>query len=231
MKNLYIQILFCITLLPCCVKYDALPFEGKTLPRKTAYGNDWLYYNLASDTYLNPTSSSDTLVDIGATLIEGEQKDRVDWDIAFNRYNIRTNSGLSGHGNAGAFDMGKIPYESIMKVNQIPTDAQFTEDTEYQITMSEQMWNTYFYKQNNEPWFDPNEGPKQMKSTANALLGNALRFKGPPPAYITSNHVYIVRSADGKEYYKLMIISWYSQYKKIGERGGLISFKCDKLSY
>lgn len=228
--RIIITICTALSLLTACVEYDALPFEGKTLPRKTEYGNDWLYYNLKQDKYLNPKISGDSTNGNKADIIEGKQFNRTDWDIAFNRYNIRTNSGLSGSGKSGAYDMGLVAYEDINSVSQIPDDAKFIADKEYLITMNEQMWNELYFPINKEPWFDPNSGPKQMKSTANTLLENALRFAGPPPEYTPSNHVYILRTADGKSYFKLQIISWYDQYKSIGERGGKISFKCDKLN-
>lgn len=212
-----------------CVEYDALPFDGKTLVRRTQYGNDWLYYNLKDDYFLNPTISGDSILENKDGIAEGRQKDRKDWDIAFNRYNIRTNSGLSGNGKSGVYDMGLIAYDDVHSVSQLPADISFTIDDEYNITMSEQMWNEKYFPIDRIPWFDPNTGPKQMKSSANSLLGNALRFSGPPPEYTPSNHIYIIRSADGNNYYKLLIISWYDQYKIIGERGGKISFKCDKL--
>lgn len=229
--NRYKTILICTAItLVGCVQYDALPFEGKALPRKTDYGNDWLYYNLSKDEYLNPEVSGDSINGNIGVIVEGQQFNRTDWDIAFNRYNIRTNSGLSGSGLGGAYDMGVVHYDNILKVSQIPGDANFIVDVIYNITMTEQMWIEVYYEESGEPWFDPNSGPKQMESTANTLLGDALQFSGPPPSYTPSNHVYIIRTADGDAYYKLLIVSWYDQYKEVGERGGKISFKCDKLN-
>ncbi len=219
------------TLSNCEVEYDADPFNGYTLPRKTEYGNDWLYYNLMDNKYLNPKTSGDSLNNNKGPIIEGDHFNRNDWDIAFNRYNIRTNSGVSGSSKGGAFDMGLVAYDDIISISQLPESLVFVTDSVYNITISQQEWNSKYYKEKNEPWFDPNSGPKQMSSTANTLLANALRFSGPPPEYIPSNHVYILRTADGENYFKLMIISWYDQYKLIGERGGKISFRCDKLEH
>ncbi len=64
--------------------------------------------------------------------------------------------------------------------------------------------------QEDVPWFDPNTGPKRTKTNANPSLSRAIRFSGPPPAYIPNMHTYIVRTADGKHYYKLQIVSWYN---------------------
>ncbi len=228
-----IALIICVVLsiLTACVKYDAEPFSGKTLPRRTEYSNDWLYYNLTKDTYLNPhkSESGDSIKGTKSIIIEGKQFNRNDWDIAFNRYNIRTNSGLSGTEKGGVYDMGLVAYEDIVSLTQIPDNAEFIKDSVVKITMSEKMWNKLYFPINKEPWFDPNSGPKQMKSTANKLLSSALMFSGPPPSYTPSNHVYIIRTADGMNYFKLQIISWYDQYKNIGQRGGKISFKCDQL--
>ncbi|MCS4238679.1 HmuY family protein [Myroides odoratus] len=214
-----------------CVEYDALPYDGKNLPRLTEYSNDWLYYNLREDKFLNPFSSGDSLFrSADRSIVEGEQKDRFDWDIAFNRFNIRTNSGLSGNGQGGAYDMGAVSYESITSISQIPKQALFVTDTVMSITMSQEQWILESSKTGNtDPWFDPNNGPKQMKSTANLLLANALRFSGPPPSYQPSFHVYIIRSAEGTRFFKLLIISWYNPELEIGESGGLISYKCDEI--
>ncbi|WP_410879358.1 HmuY family protein [Myroides sp. DW712] len=230
-----VQKIACLILLihlpMACVEYDALSYDGKNLPRITAYSNDWLYYNLREDKFLNPFSSGDSLFrSADRPIVEGEQKDRLDWDIAFNRFNIRTNSGLSGHGKGGAYDMGLVSYESITSIAQIPSHAVFVTDTLVNITMSQEQWILESSKTGNtDPWFDPNSGPKQMKSTANLVLANALRFSGPPPSYQPSYHVYIIRSAEGTRFFKLLIISWYDPELEIGESGGLISYKCDEI--
>jgi hypothetical protein len=226
-----ILILIIAALPAACVKYDALPYDGKNLPRITEYSNDWLYYNLRKDEFLNPFSSGDSIFRTSdRPIVEGEQKNRMDWDIAFNRFNIRTNSGLSGNGKGGAYDMGLVAYENVNSISQIPTDAVFVTDTIINITMSQEQWILESSKTGNtDPWFNPNSGPQQMKSTANPLLANALRFSGPPPSYQPSFHVYIIRSADGIRFFKLLIISWYDAELEIGENGGLISYKCDEI--
>ncbi|MCA4807017.1 HmuY family protein [Myroides odoratimimus] len=214
-----------------CTKYDALPYDGKNLPRLTEYSNDWLYYNLEKDMFLNPFSSGDSLFRTSdRTIVEGEQRERLDWDIAFNRFNIRTNSGLSGNGKAGVYDMGRVPYHTIKSISQIPSNAIFTTDTLVNITMSQEHWILQSSKTGStDPWFDPNNGPKQIQSTANKVLANALVFSGPPPSYLPSNHIYIIRTADGKRYFKLLVISWYNASIEIDNNGGLISYKCEQL--
>ncbi len=213
-----------------CVKYDALPFEGYVLPRHSGYisgkTDDWIYYNLRTGQIFNAKSTN-------ADIPEGEQFDRLDWDLAFCGRSLRTNSGTSGKGVGGAVDMGVGDYEKWTLKAQIPEDAQWVVDTDtVNITMSESDWQIYCEQNGMKgtPWFDPNFGLPQTKTSANALLDNALVFLAPPPTYVPSFHTYIIRAADGQTFFKLQIVSWFDQTTQIGDRGGKISFYCDKLN-
>ncbi len=44
-----------------------------------------------------------------------------------------------------------------------------------------------------------------------------------------SFHTYVVRTADGKRYFKLQIVSWYHAEVEIGDSGGRISYYLDEL--
>lgn len=48
---------FCCIIITSCVKYDAEPFTGKTLPRTCGYStgvtNDWIYFNLRTGERFN----------------------------------------------------------------------------------------------------------------------------------------------------------------------------------
>lgn len=224
-----------------CVKYEAEPFTGHTLPRKTGYTtgitNDWLYFNLETGTRYNVIAPNQDIR-------EGRQKDSaavaMNWDIAFCGYRLRTNSGTSGIGNGGAADLGyghyndwtsKAQVEQYMKEHKI----SFTVDdssTVY-VTMSQNDWNKYLIKNhldfNENPWFDPNRGPATQLVSANPVLAGAMSFSGPPPVYSPSFHTYVVRSADGNHLYKLQLISWYNADVEIGDEGGKISYYLDEL--
>ena len=67
---------------------NTLPVKQVSLSRKTAYGNDWIYYSLEKGKEVSVSEES--------------HAENTDWDIAFNRYNVRTNSGASGKGKGGA---------------------------------------------------------------------------------------------------------------------------------
>jgi len=215
-----------------CVKYDAEPFEGKTLPRVTGYStgvtNDWLYFNLRTGERFNALAPN-------RDIPEGEQRDRTDWDLAFCGYRLRTNSGTSGDGLGGAIDLGYGNYDRWTSAGQLPVDAPWVEDTDTDVyvTMSQNDWNKYLIEHqldfNENPWFDPNRGPAKMLTSANPVLAQSMSFSGPPPVYTPSFHTYAVRTADGKRFFKIQIISWYDANTEIGDTGGRISYYCDEL--
>lgn len=212
-----------------CVKYEALPFTGKVLPRRSGYvnevTNDWIYYNLRTGEIFNAYQ-------VNSDIREGEQKTRTDWDLAFCGNKLRTNSGTSGNGRGGVADMGFQGYDRWTHKSQIPHDVEWVTDTNnISITMSQREWVSYTVANNitGIPWFDPNRGPQQTKTSASPLLNKALVFSGPPPSYLPSFHTYIIRTADGAHYFKLQIVSWYDESIEIGETGGRISFYCDEL--
>ena len=56
-----------------------------------------------------------------------------------------------------------------------------------------------------------------------------MTFAGPPPVYKPSYHTYVVRTANGKRYFKIQLISWYDANVQIGDEGGRISYYLDEL--
>lgn len=227
-RTLYLALLTALLFLGC-VKYEALPFEGHVLPRRSGYvnevTNDWIYYNLRTGQIFNERR-------VNAEIREGEQKDRLDWDLAFCGYILRTNGGTSGKGKGGVVDLGFGQYDKWVSPSQLPKDLKWVADVDtIPITMSERDWvhHCVVNKIEGIPWFDPNLGPQRTITSANPLLQKALTFAGPPPVYTPSFHTYVIRTADGSRYFKLQIISWFDEKIQIGETGGKISFYCDEL--
>ncbi|MDR0989484.1 MAG: HmuY family protein [Prevotellaceae bacterium] len=232
MKPYFTAALGCtMLLLASCVSYDAAPFTGKVLPRISGYTtgvtNDWIYFNLRTGEIFNLRSPNQDIA-------EGAQLNRLDWDLAFCGYRLRTNSGSSGSGRGGALDLGYGNYERWTRADQLPAGAEWTvDDSTVSITMSEKDWYHYLLENGmnfeDNPWFDPNNGPQETTTSANPLLAEAMSFAGPPPSYIPSYHTYVVRTADGRHYFKLQLVSWYNAGDPIGSTGGTLSYYCDEL--
>lgn len=156
--------------------------KGAITLENPGYGTDnWIYFSFAKGEVLTGIN-------------ESNRADDLSWDIAFYRYNIRTNGGLSGKGKGGAFDTEITDFKAVTSV----TNSKFTSDVMGEITASMSSF-----------------PPPTAKAPLNEVLGQALKFQGPPPTYTPNNHVYIVRTADGK-YAKIQITSFYNDEGKSG---------------
>ncbi len=193
-KNmLFISALLCLTLVigfSSCGKDEPetkedLTEKEYTTSRKTDYGDDWIYFSFSQGKEVAVT--------------EDNHKNDLSWDIAFNRYNIRTNSGKSGAGKGGAVSAGKVVLSSVIVA---PTSG-YTEDSDFEIS-------------------DKGTGlpPPTKMSTANTVLSKAIQFAGPPPTYTPSNEIFVVKTADGK-YAKVHFTSYYD----LKGNSGFITFK------
>ena len=156
------------------VKSVVLPNPG--------YGTDnWIYFSLSEGKIIEGIN-------------EANRHDNTKWDLAFYRYNVRTNSGLSGIGNGGALDTKAT---DLSAVTTVPS-GKFTTDVMGEITSSMSSF-----------------PPPSIKTPLNAELSESIKFQGPPPTYTPNNHVYIVKTADGK-YAKIQIRGFYNDEGKSG---------------
>lgn len=107
------------------------------------------------------------------------------WDIAFQRFYIRTNSGTSGEGQGGALDTKETAFD---KVTVVPTSG-FIADTKLDMMtimgkFEERSANTAFQVLDRPvwAWFDAPTGDMQWHYNKN---------------------VFIIKTADGKHYAKI----------------------------
>lgn len=156
-----------------------------TLSRKTAYGNDWIYYSFKDAKEVDIT----------------DHETSSDWDIAFNRYNVRTNGGESGSGQGAAYDAGEVDFASLIMA---PESGYIVDDT-IQIVEA--------FTGQGVTWMT-STGNDEFKGCIEMISGNM------GPSYEANNHIYVIMTADGK-YAKLWITSYYSD----GGESGFISFK------
>jgi len=167
---------------------ESITTEEVTLSRKTDYGEDWIYYSFSQGAEVSGITDANYQTD-GT------------WDIAFNRYNVRTNGGTSGAGLAAVYDFGMVEYTSV---TEAPV-AGYTADSKILIVV------------------DPNIGgiPIYGESNGNTLfVGAIIPPTGNPPTYDPNDHIYVVKTADGK-YAKVWIKSFYNES---GE-SGYVNFK------
>lgn len=165
---------------------EKLEMKTVMLSRKTAYGNDWIYFSLKEGKEL-------------AGITEENHMENLEWDLAFNRYNIRTNSGKSGKGQGGALDTESKDMEAVKTV----PEKEFIVDVNAMITES-----------------FTGSGITECESSLNPCMAEAIKFAGPPPSYTPNNHIYIVKTADGK-YAKVKVLGFHNDEGK----SGFVSFQ------
>lgn len=101
-------------------------------------------------------------------------KNKTNWDLAFNRGNVRTNSGASGSGEGGAILTEVDEFDSV---SEIPASG-YTVDVEAEIA-----------------W------PSMQETTThsvNPILQKGITSQGMPPTWVIEDNIFIVKTADAK---------------------------------
>ena len=158
-----------------------LPEKRITLPHCDYGVDNWIYFSFSEGKVLSGIN-------------ESNRAENLTWDIAFYRYNVRTNGGKSGKGQGGAFDTQKT---KMTAVPEAPTSG-YNLDIMGEVTANVSSF-----------------PPPTIKTPLNAELGCALEFQGPPPTYTPNNHVYVVKTADGK-YAKIKIEGFHNDEGESG---------------
>ena len=135
---------------------------------------DWVYFSFASGDMV-------TIADPSTSL---------EWDLAFLRNHIRTNSGSSGPGQGGALVSDASSLEALL----IAPASGYTVDDTIQIS-------------------DPNDPTRQtmINTAGNTVLEGWGTFNVEihPPQFFPSDEIYVIKTADGK-YVKVGFSSYYS---------------------
>ncbi len=183
-QNFIITFIASTFLLSCTKESDSsnsINTDEIILSRETDYGEDWIYFSFSSGAELSGIDNNN-------------YQTNTNWDIAFNRYNIRTNGGTSGDGEAAVLDLGSVDFDSVTEA----PESGYTPDTSIQIVESVA---TY--------------PPTMITSNGNTVFIGAIEFSGPPPTYNPNNHIYIVKTASGK-YVKFWLKGFYNEQGESG---------------
>jgi hypothetical protein len=174
MKTIFYLLPVLILLSVSCTKKDTNPpIEAQTFEINATSTTTWKYFSFASNdtiTVADPLTSTD-------------------WDLAFQRYRIKTNSGKSGNGSGGAansYQMGQAGFDALKLVSDTAT---FVTDDSIQIAV-QQGYATYVVNPKLYTWF----------TIELATQGTQI---------VPSDYIYIVRTGTGK-YAKVWIKSYYS---------------------
>ena len=131
-------------------------------------------------------------------LTEEEAATSLDWDIAFQRYYIRTNSGTSGKGQGGALDMNKTSFDDVPSVPK----SGYTIDK--LVSMMTTMGS--FENKSGSPAFQCKEQPTWAWFNAPAEM-----------KWYYNNNVFAIQTADGEHWAKIIM----KTYKGTNEKGNI----------
>ncbi len=133
--------------------------------------------------------------DINDTLTINTPSTSDAWDIAFQRYRIRTNGGLSGSGQGCAANSGLTGQQGFNNLTQVADTLQFIQDDEIIIAV-QQGYATYLVNPELYKWF------KMEMATQGTQI-------------VPTDSIYVVKTAKGK-YAKVWFKSYYSASDESG---------------
>jgi hypothetical protein len=173
MKKLIASLLIISAVFASCSDDEtaSTPLTGKTVTINASSHTNWVYYSFEQDTVVTLSDSANSL----------------DWDIAFKRSWIITNGGLSGKGQAGAFDTKTQGTSGFDALTSVPDTAVFAQDDS--VTVAGMGGYT--------------------TSIVNPVLKDCFTLSfGAKTTLIPTNNIYILKTAKGK-YVKLWFVSYY----------------------
>ena len=159
----------------------------------------------------------------GTTVEVTNPKTTDNWDIAFNRYNIRTNGGVSGIGEAEVVNTNSKNFAAVTKApaEGYEKDKKITEvgrpapgQTQPSITEVEKNPVISGTVQSPDPkgWYNYNR-PKQGENT---------------PHFDITKYVYVLKTAKGGKYVKIQLTGYTKSNQP--DKSGFITFTYDFLT-
>lgn len=192
-KTLFLTLSAAIVALTSCSKGDSAekaPIQTKESYIDATSKTTWHYFSLSGNKVVGTGEQNET--DNAAWAA------RTDWDIAVNRYEIRTNSGaatsVQASGGVYTFDSA-VTFDAV---TELPMNATFAVD---KAVTSNGMGGV----------------TTTVKSAATVILfkknddGSTIM----PPVYLQAP-VYIFRTANGKEHYKVQFTQYQNENKVTG---------------
>ena len=190
--NRTLSILFFFIAVSChtdenIINSNITPIGNEEQINATSYSN-WKYFRFTDS----------TLQEI--TFFIGDPSDNLSWDIAFQRNHIKTNSGTSGIGNAGAYIDSSLTWNatSFNNFNENVSSYIFKQDTLVET----------FYNLSTHTFSEGSTNPVLETWAVIDTLNNYTMN--------ISNNKFIVRTRDGEKYYKFWVYDYYNETNQSG---------------
>lgn len=174
MKKLTYLSLGILFLLYACKEDDVKPvIESQTFEINATSSTEWKYFSFESNDTVKITDPSNS----------------TDWDLAFQRYRIKTNSGKSGSGQGGAANSELEGQSGYDELNIVPESLSYAVDDTVQIAVNGG-YAKYVVNPTLYGWF----------TMEMATMGTQI---------VPSDQIFIVKTGKGK-FAKVWIKGYYS---------------------
>ncbi len=185
MKSLYYLLPVVLSLFAGCTKEDTkTPIESQTFEVNATSSTVWKYFSFEKN---DTIAVSDPLAS-------------TDWDLAFQRYRIKTNGGKSGNGLGKASNSYKKGLSGFDAINSVPDTATFAVDDSVKIAVV-QGYATYIVNPELYTWF-------------------TMEFAAQGTQIVPSDYIYFVQTGKGK-FAKV----WFRSYYSPANASGYVTFQ------
>jgi hypothetical protein len=185
MKKTFFLVSILLTVLVACDKTDTNPaIQSQSFEVNASGSTTWKYFSFAKNdtiTVTDPLTSNE-------------------WDLAFQRYRIRTNGGKAGSGMgsaANSYKKGQTGFDALTAVSDTST---FFNDDNISIAV-QQGYASYLVNPKLYTWF-------------------AIELAAQGTQIVPTDYVYIVKTADGK-FAKV----WFKSYYSATNVSGYVTFQ------
>ena len=185
MKTKIYLLLVLIVLSSACKKENTNPpIEARTLEIDASASAKWKYFSFEKND----------------TVTIADPQTSAGWDLAFQRYRIKTNGGLSGTAMGSAANSYKKGQDGFDALTVVSDTATFTNDGSIQIAV-QQGYATYIVNPELYTWF-------------------AIELAAQGTQIVPSDFIYYVKTASGK-YAKV----WFKSYYRATNTSGHVTME------
>jgi hypothetical protein len=173
-----------ITLFFACKKETNQPIQSQTFEINSTSSTLWKYFSFAKND----------------TITVADPATSIEWDLAFQRYRIRTNGGKSGSGMGSAATSSMKGQTGFDSLNLVSDTVTFAADDSVKIAV-QQGYATYLVNPVLYTWF-------------------TLEFANQVTQIVPTDDIFIVKTAAGK-YAKV----WFKSYYSPADVSGYVTFQ------
>ena len=185
MKNIFYVLPLVIGLAAGCSKENSNPsIQSMSFEVNSTSSTTWKYFSFAKND----------------TIVVSDPLTSKEWDLAFQRYRIKTNGGMSGSGQgsaANSYLKGQTGFDALKIV---PDTATFSSDSSVIIAV-QQGYATYVINPEIYSWF-------------------TIELAAQGTQIIPSDYIFFVKASDGK-YAKV----WFKSYYSAANLSGHVTFQ------